>query len=222
MSSEGRRKETRAWETSGGMSRSPGQVVVIDDAPQSTDAVEIVEDDPPSAGRVRVRKTTLESFNEEMAVLDRPLASEVEYVDEAPAPSRMKRLTIVAGVFVVMVVSGGLLLSRRQTGVDPTLRTDQPVALATAPARVLAAPTTGAPPPLEVAAAATPTADRNEHVGKDDQAASVIPNVRAAEKVAAKRGHAKRSRASTGKSSRHHGPVKHSVTVTHTRSRDRG
>ena len=53
-------------------------------------------------------RSTLETFNDELAVLERPLEGDVEYIDE-PKPSRWRR-----GFFavVVMVGVGGALLSR--------------------------------------------------------------------------------------------------------------
>jgi hypothetical protein len=47
----------------------------------------------------RPRRSTLETFNEEMALLDRPLENdEIEYYDEEPPPRRWPRLVFVGAV----------------------------------------------------------------------------------------------------------------------------
>jgi hypothetical protein len=194
MSSDGTRKQTRAWETSNGTTGSSGQVVVIDDAPLISGAVEIVEDAPASVEGGRVRKSTLESFNEEMAVLDRPLETEVEYVDEVPRPSRLKRMRILVGVVAVMSFGGGVLLFRRPAVVQPVAQAAPPPAPVTAPAPVLAAHIPSpAPPPAAASVPAPPAADENEGSAP-----------RGREKVATKRGHAKRVHASASKHAHHH------------------
>src|SRR3954469_13782987 len=106
MSSNGTRKETRGWEISstGQMINVSTDDVAIEELPPSGPIVvgaagtAPVPHAPPPAPRQRARdsdamamldrprgrKSTLDSFNEEMAVLDRPLEGEVEYADEAP------------------------------------------------------------------------------------------------------------------------------------------
>src|SRR5689334_21592643 len=144
MSSNGTRKETRGWEIS-----STGQMVNI-----STDDVAIEElppsgpiavndgGTPPAAqeparerkdsdalamlNRPRVRKSTLDVFNDEMAVLERPLENDVEYIDEAPRTSRLRGIALFAGVVLGMGLGGGVMLSRRHAAAPPSAEAAQP------------------------------------------------------------------------------------------------
>src|SRR5215831_19500326 len=97
MSSDGIRKQTLGWEitANGGMAPKASEVVVIDERPQVSAAIPIdsgaiIIDTPPPppppaiAQPERGRRSTLETFNDEMAVLERPLEDDVEYVDEKP------------------------------------------------------------------------------------------------------------------------------------------
>ena len=56
----------------------------------------------------RPRRSTLETFNEELAVLDRPIEGDVEYYDEIPPVRRFRLLPVAAAVFTV---AGGALLA---------------------------------------------------------------------------------------------------------------
>jgi len=58
----------------------------------------------------RVRTTTLDRFNQEMSVLDQPLAEEVEYYDE-PRPRRWRVRAI--GVAIFALSFGGYLTAAR-------------------------------------------------------------------------------------------------------------
>jgi hypothetical protein len=63
----------------------------------------------------RPRKTTLETFNDEMAVLDRPLENDVEYYDEKP-PSRWRGVTsVLFGVVVIGAASGLVFVKMRSS-----------------------------------------------------------------------------------------------------------
>lgn len=80
----------------------------------------------------RPRRSTLETFNEELAVLDRPIEGDVEYYDELP-PKRRSWLRPV-GVALVAIIGGGFLaLSGHQRGALPLLRSVQAVSPASAP-----------------------------------------------------------------------------------------
>jgi hypothetical protein len=100
----------------------------------------------------RPRRTTLEAFNEEMAVLDRPLENEVEYYDETP-PAKGRKLGALAGAMLVLGAAGFLLLSRASgsTPATPPLAIAAPAAPAPSPAPV-ATPVAPAPAaPAQVA-----------------------------------------------------------------------
>ena len=74
----------------------------------------------------RARKSTLDTFNDELAVLDRPLEGDVEYADEAPRPSRMRGVALFAGVVLGMGLAGGAILSRRHAAAPPSAQAAQP------------------------------------------------------------------------------------------------
>jgi hypothetical protein len=61
-----------------------------------------------------VRRTTIEAFNDEMAVLDRPLEHEIEYIDDKPA-SRWARL-VPALAAIGVLVGAGYVLGMRVIG----------------------------------------------------------------------------------------------------------
>src|SRR3982751_544536 len=62
----------------------------------------------------RPRRSTVETFNDELAVLDRPIEGETEYFDEAPPPSRLRRAGGLVAVVVMVGVGGALLISRQR------------------------------------------------------------------------------------------------------------
>jgi hypothetical protein len=86
----------------------------------------------------RPRRSTLETFNDELAVLDRPIEGDVEYCDEVP-PTRWLRLrTVVAALFVV--AGGGFLaLSGLRPGELAPTSSAQVVAPAKVPVESVAA-----------------------------------------------------------------------------------
>ena len=104
----------------------------------------------------RPRKTTLENFNEELALLDRPLEGEVEYYDERPR--RRQRWAVTSPVIIGSVFFAGaavLFLSRP----DPdTIIAAAQAAAARAPAALHATPVAAAPaaPAVEAPAAPVP------------------------------------------------------------------
>src|SRR5690349_6737802 len=118
MSTNGTRKQTRAWETgtTGKMisidtDDVPIQEIVSDSVPTvvSKEALRLADEEQQRRGR----RSTLENFNDEMSVLDRPIENDVEYFDEAPKPSRWKGVALFAGVVIGMGMGGGVVLSRR-------------------------------------------------------------------------------------------------------------
>jgi hypothetical protein len=173
-------------------------------------------------GATRPRRSTLETFNDEMAVLDRPLEGDVEYVDE-PRKSRLRPIGFAA-VVVIVGVGGALFMSRHRAAEQveakvteaapapaptpaPAPAEASPVMLATqtpaaAPAPAAPVPTEAAAP--EAAAAAEPEGDDAE---ADESAASQesAPRMRASKgawaKVRSKAAPAKPARATSGKSS---------------------
>jgi len=101
----------------------------------------------------RPRKTTLETFNEELAVLDRPLEGDVEYIDERPQQRQRGGISAIIIGTVFFAGAGVLFFSHP----DPeTIIAAAQAAAATAPQQP---PPTAAPPVVEVpvanAAAAT-------------------------------------------------------------------
>jgi hypothetical protein len=240
MSSNGTRKETRGWEIS-----STGQMVNI-----NTDDVAI-EELPPSGpiavnaggtapaakeqarerkdsdalamlNRPRVRKSTLDVFNDEMAVLERPLENDVEYIDEAPRTSRLRGIALFAGVVLGMGLGGGVMLSRRHAAAPPSAEAAQPatppaaMAVAAPSAPVLAAQVA---PSAAAEAPATEAAD-DDDAAKDEPAAPQAASSHVAwDKVKAKGGHDKPSRSASGKTSHHRSSGKRTASAKHATSR---
>ena len=102
----------------------------------------------------RPRKTTLENFNDELAILDRPLEDEVEYYDERPR--RQQRWAATSPVIIGSVFFAGaavLFLSRP----DPdTIIAAAQAAAARAPAAAQSTPVATPPVAPAVEAPATP------------------------------------------------------------------
>lgn len=247
MSSNGTRKETRGWEISstGQMINVSTDDVAIEELPPSGPIVvgagrtaPPVPEAPPPAPRQRARdsdamamlnrprgrKSTLDSFNDEMAVLDRPLEGDVEYVDEAPRRSRMRGVALFAGVVLGMGLGGGAILSRRHAAAPPRAETALPamaaVATAAAPPTVLAAQVEPKVAPEAAAAEAAGPAAEEDDSAKDDGTGPAVPGSHAAwDKVKAKSGHEKPSRAASGKSSHHRSGGKRSASAKHASAR---
>jgi hypothetical protein len=108
----------------------------------------------------RPRRDSLETFNLEMAPLDRPIEGEVEYEDEPP--SRWRQAGALVGIVLFVGLAGALLIARQQS--KAATRTEKaqqqaPAAAAPAPAAPVAAaaqPAAPAPVPAPALAAATP------------------------------------------------------------------
>ena len=120
---ERKRLPTQGWTFSptGGMTRNSGEVVVIEEAPSVPSPVDRREEPtapkhvmppPLPAGR----KSTIELFNDDLAVLDRPLEGEVEYFDDAQPPSRWRQGVAFFAVVVVVGV-GRVAADLAQPGV---------------------------------------------------------------------------------------------------------
>lgn len=133
----------------------PSEAAAVEDAPPP------VRTAAPEALAPRVRKTTVDVFNEEMSVLDRPLEGEVEYYDE-PRPRRWKVPAIGLVIFVVSSVGGYLALAHgRAASARPTLAT-APIPPA-APAAAAPAPAVVAPAPAPVASADVRSTEHHHH-----------------------------------------------------------
>ena len=115
-----------------------------------------VRADGPTEVAPRVRKTTLDHFNDEMSVLDRPMEAEVEFYDE-PRPRRWRVPAIGAAIFVLSCGAYlGLLRHRRaaEAASAATAPAAAPVVASAPP--VPSAATTAAMAPPAAAAPATP------------------------------------------------------------------
>jgi hypothetical protein len=119
MSSDGIRKSTKGWEISpsGEMALGSNKIVVIDEPTvpamaamkeaAKAEAARVdaakTEVSAPPADEPRSRRTTLETFNDELAVLERPIEGDVEYADE----KRPRRWSHVAAFIVTVAIVGG-------------------------------------------------------------------------------------------------------------------
>jgi hypothetical protein len=80
----------------------------------------------------RPRKTTLETFNDELAILDRPIEGEVEYYDERPSQRRRwQGVSAVVIGFGVFAGAGALFFSHQDP--ETIIAAAQAAAAATAP-----------------------------------------------------------------------------------------
>jgi hypothetical protein len=150
----------------------------------------------------RPRRTTLEIFNDEMAVMDRPLETDVEYFDDEKPPSRLRgRASIVLGIVAIGAACGLFFVKvRSPASAAATAATPAapPVATAVAAASPIAAPT---PPAAELPA---PEAAAAEEPAGDPAAASAsawrAPPRAAWSKIrTSKAGHPKHAKATGGK-----------------------
>jgi hypothetical protein len=107
---------------------------------------------------LRMRKTTLENFNEEMSVLDRPLEGEVEFYDE-PRRRRWRVPAVGAAIFALSCGAYlGVLRHRNTVDAPSATSAARPPAtgpvVASVPPPEAARSAAGAPAPLAPAAAA--------------------------------------------------------------------
>lgn len=131
----------------------------------------------------RPRRSTLETFNDELAVLDRPIEGDVEYYDEI-SPMRRLRLRTVAATIFVLAGGGFWALSGQRPRALALLRPAQAVAPAKAPVESVAvaastpafSPTVRTAPAIApsrtsaVPIATAPTAIRAESQAQSDEA----------------------------------------------------
>ena len=114
---------------------------------------------PAAAGVERKRRSTLDLFNDEMSVLERPLENDVEYYDEVPPPSHGKKVAMF--VTAAALTSGGALVAMRHF---PPKRAVAEIAHVISPAVAApalppaAAPAPAAPAPAAASAAPAPAA----------------------------------------------------------------
>ena len=119
---ERKRPATQGWTFSptGGMTRNSGEVVVIEERAVGSLARSTGREEPTAPKHVMPpplpagRKSTIEVFNDELAVLERPLEGEVEYFDEAQPPSRWRQAAAFFAVVVVVGAGGALLIPRNR------------------------------------------------------------------------------------------------------------
>ena len=104
----------------------------------------------------RMRKSTLEHFNEEMSVLERPLEGEPEFYDE-PRPRRWRVPAIGAVVFLVSCVTY-LGVLRHRSAAEGVATAASPAASGASASPVAAsAPVVAAPKPAEPAPSEAPS-----------------------------------------------------------------
>jgi hypothetical protein len=144
MSSDGKqRKSTMAWGndgSSGGEAGAGNSVVVIEESSPEPAPIMETEGYAAAAEPPRARKDTLQRFNDEMAVLERPLENDVEYVDEKP-PRRWGKAFAFAATVAVVGIGGSLLISHHRAAVaarvestpSPAVAAASPVAVASPP-----------------------------------------------------------------------------------------
>jgi hypothetical protein len=114
----------------------------------------------------------VESLNQELAVLDRPLEGEVEYYDERPPRGWRAGAT---GLVLTLVCGGGLLLALGRARVEADL-----IELVASAQGALEAPARGAgparagetPPPASVAAVPLPTSTAPQAGGATEKPAA--------------------------------------------------
>jgi hypothetical protein len=228
--SDSKRVPTRAWSftASGGMSRNDGDEVEIEEAAPVSAPASVAPAPAPSAHAQpssRPRRSTLETFNDEMAVLERPLEGEIEYFDEKP-PSRWPRLAGFVAVVVVVGVGGSLAISRHRAAAGMQALAAQPASEASpapAAAQPMLAARTAAPPvapaapeaaPAEgavVSAAGEAPSDDATAASDDDSARPASGSRSAWGKVRNKAGDAKHARSSSSKTTHHRSTTKRSA-----------
>jgi hypothetical protein len=214
MSSDGIRKQTLGWEISpsGGMSRGGGQVVKIDEAtaisaaiPIDSGAIVVEEPLAPPEQHQRQRRSTLDTFNDDMAILEAPLEGDVEYVDEA-RPRRWQQVAAFIGTVVIVGGGGAFLIHRHRAGLAAHELPSPPAAVTAEsapppPVAVAQPPAAPVPGPAAVVKAAV----AEDAVGGADAEPAADPDSgrSKAKSQPGHGGHSKHAR-SASKSSHHH------------------
>ena len=233
MSDAGRRKPTQGLWTigpKGEMSRGSNEVVVIEEAPVPS-AVDRREE-PTAPKHVPPpmppgRKSAVEEFNEELAVLERPLEGEVEYFEDAQPPSRWRQAGAFLAVVVVVGVGGSLLISRNRAAADARElaagQASPAAAVAAAPPPALAAaqtPPAPAAPEAPAAVADAPAADEAAADSAGEDSAQPAPATRSAwTKVRTKAAHSKHARSGSKTTTHRTTKTKRTVIAKNTTSR---
>ena len=170
----------------------------------------------------RPRKTTLETFNDEMAILDRPLENDVEYYDEKP-PSRWRGMrSILVGVIAIGAASGLVFVKMRSSNAAAsTAAATAPAAPAVLPsAAIAAAPAPAAPAPAAAVPARQEIADATGEApaADEDDGPAPPPSRSAWTKLHTKTTHVKHARSGGGGKVvyRRTTTVKRHVVVKHT------
>jgi hypothetical protein len=232
MSSNGTRKPTVSWESpSRGLFRDSSGVVVVDQAPSASsaaitiDSAAIVVEERavlPPLPKQRPGVSTLETSNNEMAILERPLDGGVASIDENP-PRRWRH----AAAFIVTaaIVGGGgiFVLSRHRAAVARHVGPSSP-AVAPVASPASSAPGAALQPTAPSAAASAgssqPAAVGGTRASPDDSAADDSEQLRGSQSASRKvtspseRGHSKHARSASGKSG-HHRANRHAGTSKH-------
>jgi hypothetical protein len=176
--------------------------------------IEVVEVEgppaPPSAAAVtaqppRIRKTTLEHFNEEMSVLDRPLEGEVEFYDE-PKPRRW-RVPAIGGVIFLASCAAYLGVLRHRSTAEAAPAPAPAPAVATAPAAATppgAAAVPAATAPTVAPAAAVANEAPNAPPAVAPAASADAPVVADASGAGAHHHHHGRHASASGSAHHHH------------------
>lgn len=225
--SDARRVPTRGWSFSatGGMSRTEDEVIAIEEVEPDPASAPIASA-PEAAAQAqptRKRRSTLDTFNDEMSVLERPIDGEVEYFDEKP-PSRWPRFLGFVAVMVVVGVGGSFLISRHRAAAGTQALAAQPSPPAPAAAQPVLAAQTEAPVATAIAPAEAAAAPAPAEAPTDDEATAGDDSARPAPgsgagwgKVRNKAGVAKHARASSSKTKQHRSTTKRTVVKRTTR-----
>ena len=116
----------------------------------------------------RPRRTTLECFNEELAILDRPLENDVAYYDDPPPPSPWRWAGGIMGAALFFGAAVGVLLTRQPSAAQASAQESVPIQL---PAAAIQAsgPSVMPEEPAPKVATPEPTTEASADVPADTQ-----------------------------------------------------